>query len=144
MTTQDVEAITPQTLINIRPVVASIKEFFGTSQLSQFMDQTNPLAALPTSVVFLRLDRVVFHASAQASKSATFTRLTTAACVQSRPLKVPNIGLIGLLATYGRIYAFGFVETPYRKVSTVKVLDKVDTSPLTKKTCTSSLRRTRR
>jgi DNA-directed RNA polymerase subunit beta len=87
MTTQDVEAITPQTLINIRPVVASIKEFFGTSQLSQFMDQTNPLSGLTHKRRLSRWARVVCPASAPASRCATCTRRTTAACAPSRPLR---------------------------------------------------------
>ena len=85
MTTQDVEAITPQTLINIRPVVASIKEFFGTSQLSQFMDQTNPLAGLTHRRRLSALGPgVVCPASAPASRSATCTPATTAGCARSR------------------------------------------------------------
>ena len=85
MTTQDVEAITPQTLINIRPVVASIKEFFGTSQLSQFMDQTNTLSGPhPQAPSLARSDPAVCRASARASRSATSTRPTTAACARSR------------------------------------------------------------
>jgi DNA-directed RNA polymerase subunit beta len=85
MTTQDVEAITPQTLINIRPVVASIKEFFGTSQLSQFMDQTNPLAGLTHKRRLSALGPVVCPASGPASRSATCTPRTTAGCARSRP-----------------------------------------------------------
>jgi DNA-directed RNA polymerase beta subunit len=87
MTTQDVEAITPQTLINIRPVVAAIKEFFGTSQLSQFMDQNNPLSGLTHRAACRRWARVVSPVSAPASRSATCTSATTAACARSRPLK---------------------------------------------------------
>ena len=87
MTTQDVEAITPQTLINIRPVVASIKEFFGTSQLSQFMDQTNPLAGLTHKRRLSALGPAVCPVSAPASRSATSTRRTTAACARSRRRK---------------------------------------------------------
>ena len=87
MTTQDVEAITPQTLINIRPVVASIKEFFGTSQLSQFMDQTNPLAGLTHKRRLSRSALVVCRVSVPASRSATCTPATTAGCARSRRRK---------------------------------------------------------
>ena len=88
MTTQDVEAITPQTLINIRPVVASIKEFFGTSQLSQFMDQTNTLAGLTHKRRLSALGPAACRASARASRSATCTRRTTAGCARSRRPRV--------------------------------------------------------
>lgn len=88
MTTQDVEAITPQTLINIRPVVASIKEFFGTSQLSQFMDQNNPLSGLTHK---RRLSALgpggLSRERKPASRSETCTRPTTDACARSRPPK---------------------------------------------------------
>ncbi|CAM5472738.1 DNA-directed RNA polymerase subunit beta [Streptomyces tanashiensis] len=87
MTTQDVEAITPQTLINIRPVVASIKEFFGTSQLSQFMDQNNPLSGLTHKRRLWRWVPVVCPVSGPASRSETCTRPTTDACARSRPPK---------------------------------------------------------
>ena len=87
MTTQDVEAITPQTLINIRPVVAAIKEFFGTSQLSQFMDQNNPLSGLTHKRRLSRSVQVVSPVTAPAWRSVTFTRATTAACARSRPRK---------------------------------------------------------
>ena len=83
MTTQDVEAITPQTLINIRPVVAAIKEFFGTSQLSQFMDQNNPVGPDPQASA--RRCPAVCPASAPASRCATCTPATTAGCARSRP-----------------------------------------------------------
>lgn len=87
MTTQDVEAITPQTLINIRPVVASIKEFFGTSQLSQFMDQTNPLSGLTHKRRLSALGPGGLSRERATSRSVTSTRRTTAACVRSRPPK---------------------------------------------------------
>jgi len=126
MTTQDVEAITPQTLINIRPVVAAIKEFFGTSQLSQFMDQTNPLAGLTHKRRLSALgpgglsrERAGFEV--RDVHSSHYGRM----CPIETP-EGPNIGLIGSLATYGRINAFGFVETPYRRVKNGKVSDKVD------------------
>ena len=126
MTTQDVEAITPQTLINIRPVVASIKEFFGTSQLSQFMDQTNPLAGLTHKRRLSALgpgglsrERAGFEV--RDVHPSHYGRM----CPIETP-EGPNIGLIGSLATYGRINAFGFVETPYRKVVKGRVTDQVD------------------
>ncbi|GAB3676635.1 DNA-directed RNA polymerase subunit beta [Angustibacter aerolatus] len=126
MTTQDVEAITPQTLINIRPVVASIKEFFGTSQLSQFMDQTNPIAGLTHKRRLSALgpgglsrDRAGFEV--RDVHPSHYGRM----CPIETP-EGPNIGLIGSLATYARINAFGFVETPYRKVVDGRVTDDVD------------------
>jgi DNA-directed RNA polymerase subunit beta len=125
MTTQDVEAITPQTLINIRPVVAAIKEFFGTSQLSQFMDQVNPLSGSPTAAASRRSALAACPVSAPASRSATSTSRTTAACARSRRRKGPNIGLIGALATFARVNEFGFIESPYRKSSNGKVTDEI-------------------
>ena len=126
MTTQDVEAITPQTLINIRPVVASIKEFFGTSQLSQFMDQTNPLAGLTHKRRLSALgpgglsrERAGFEV--RDVHPSHYGRM----CPIETP-EGPNIGLIGSLATYARINAFGFVETPYRKVVNGRVTDDID------------------
>jgi DNA-directed RNA polymerase subunit beta len=126
MTTQDVEAITPQTLINIRPVVASIKEFFGTSQLSQFMDQTNPLSGLTHKRRLSALgpgglsrDRAGFEV--RDVHPSHYGRM----CPIETP-EGPNIGLIGSLATYARVTAFGFIETPYRKVNKGKVSDQVD------------------
>ncbi|MEU4580472.1 DNA-directed RNA polymerase subunit beta, partial [Nonomuraea sp. NPDC023979] len=126
MTTQDVEAITPQTLINIRPVVASIREFFGTSQLSQFMDQTNPLAGLTHKRRLSALgpgglsrERAGFEV--RDVHPSHYGRM----CPIETP-EGPNIGLIGSLASYGRINAFGFVETPYRKVVDGKVTDQID------------------
>ena len=126
MTTQDVEAITPQTLINIRPVVASIKEFFGTSQLSQFMDQTNPLSGLTHKRRLSALgpgglsrERAGFEV--RDVHPSHYGRM----CPIETP-EGPNIGLIGSLATFGRVNAFGFVETPYRKVTGGEVTDQVD------------------
>lgn len=126
MTTQDVEAITPQTLINIRPVVASIKEFFGTSQLSQFMDQTNPLAGLTHKRRLSALgpgglsrERAGFEV--RDVHPSHYGRM----CPIETP-EGPNIGLIGSLASFGRINSFGFVETPYRKVIDGKVSEQVD------------------
>jgi DNA-directed RNA polymerase subunit beta len=126
MTTQDVEAITPQTLINIRPVVASIKEFFGTSQLSQFMDQTNPLAGLTHKRRLSALgpgglsrERAGFEV--RDVHPSHYGRM----CPIETP-EGPNIGLIGSLASYGRVNPFGFVETPYRKVVDGRVTDQID------------------
>jgi DNA-directed RNA polymerase subunit beta len=126
MTTQDVEAITPQTLINIRPVVASIKEFFGTSQLSQFMDQTNPLAGLTHKRRLSALgpgglsrERAGFEV--RDVHPSHYGRM----CPIETP-EGPNIGLIGSLSSYARVNAFGFVETPYRKVTDGKVTDQID------------------
>ncbi len=126
MTTQDVEAITPQTLINIRPVVASIKEFFGTSQLSQFMDQTNPLAGLTHK---RRLSALGPGGLSRDRAGMEVRDVHPSHYGRMCPIETPegpNIGLIGSLASYGRINAFGFVETPYRKVTNGKVTDHVD------------------
>ncbi|NCT89697.1 DNA-directed RNA polymerase subunit beta [Cellulomonas sp. APG4] len=125
MTTQDVEAITPQTLINIRPVVASIKEFFGTSQLSQFMDQNNPLAGLTHK---RRLSALGPGGLSRDRAGMEVRDVHPSHYGRMCPIETPegpNIGLIGSLATYGRINAFGFVETPYRKVKGGKVTDEV-------------------
>ncbi|NYF40157.1 DNA-directed RNA polymerase subunit beta [Streptosporangium sandarakinum] len=126
MTTQDVEAITPQTLINIRPVVASIKEFFGTSQLSQFMDQTNPLAGLTHKRRLSALgpgglsrERAGFEV--RDVHPSHYGRM----CPIETP-EGPNIGLIGSLASFGRVNSFGFVETPYRKVVDGRVTEEVE------------------
>ncbi|WP_248966418.1 DNA-directed RNA polymerase subunit beta, partial [Sphaerisporangium perillae] len=126
MTTQDVEAITPQTLINIRPVVASIKEFFGTSQLSQFMDQTNPLAGLTHKRRLSALgpgglsrERAGFEV--RDVHPSHYGRM----CPIETP-EGPNIGLIGSLSSFGRVNSFGFVETPYRKVVDGRVTEDID------------------
>jgi DNA-directed RNA polymerase subunit beta len=125
MTTQDVEAITPQTLINIRPVVAAIKEFFGSSQLSQFMDQTNPLAGLTHKRRLSALgpgglsrERAGFEV--RDVHPSHYGRM----CPIETP-EGPNIGLIGYLSTYARINRFGFIETPYRKVERGRVTDEI-------------------
>ncbi|MCF8012118.1 MAG: DNA-directed RNA polymerase subunit beta [Clostridiales bacterium] len=116
MTIQDVDVITPQVLINIRPVVASIKEFFGSSQLSQFMDQTNPLAELTHKRRLSALgpgglsrERAGFEV--RDVHHSHYGRM----CPIETP-EGPNIGLIGSLSSYARINKFGFIETPYRKV----------------------------
>ena len=126
MTTQDPEAITPQSLINIRPVNATIKEFFGTSQLSQFMDQNNPLAGVTNKRRLSALgpgglsrDRASMEV--RDVHPSHFGRM----CPIESP-EGPNIGLIGSLATFGRINPFGFIETPYRKVINGHVTDEVE------------------
>ncbi len=126
MTTQDVEAITPQTLINIRPVVASIKEFFGTSQLSQFMDQNNPLAGLTHK---RRLSALGPGGLSRDRAGMEVRDVHPSHYGRMCPIETPegpNIGLIGSLATYARINPFGFVETPYRKVNKGVVTDDVE------------------
>ena len=116
MTTQEPEAITPQSLINIRPIQASLKEFFGTSQLSQFMDQPNPIAGLTHRRRLSALgpgglsrERAGFEV--RDVHPSHYGRM----CPIETP-EGPNIGLIGTLATYGRVNRFGFIETPYWKV----------------------------
>ena len=126
MTTQDVEAITPQTLINIRPVVASIKEFFGTSQLSQFMDQNNPLAGLTHK---RRLSALGPGGLSRDRAGMEVRDVHPSHYGRMCPIETPegpNIGLIGSLATYARINPFGFIETPYRKVTNGQVTDEVE------------------
>ena len=125
MTTQDVEAITPQTLINIRPVVAAIKEFFGTSQLSQFMDQVNPLSGLTHRRRLSALgpgglsrERAGFEV-----RDVHFSHYGRMCPIETP--EGPNIGLIGALATYARVNEFGFIESPYRKVVNGKVTDEI-------------------
>ena len=126
MTTQDVEAITPQSLINIRPVVAALKEFFGTSQLSQFMDQTNPIAGLTHK---RRLNALGPGGLSRDRAGMEVRDVHHSHYGRMCPIETPegpNIGLIGSLASYGRINPYGFVETPYRRVEKGKVTDKVD------------------
>ena len=125
MTTQDVEAITPQSLINIRPVVAALKEFFGTSQLSQFMDQTNPIAGLTHK---RRLSALGPGGLSRDRAGMEVRDVHPSHYGRMCPIETPegpNIGLIGSLASYGRINPFGFVETPYRLVKKGKVSDEV-------------------
>lgn len=126
MTIQDVDVITPQVLINIRPVVAAIKEFFGSSQLSQFMDQTNPLAELTHKRRLSALgpgglsrERAGFEV--RDVHHSHYGRM----CPIETP-EGPNIGLIGSLSTYGRINPYGFIEAPYRKVNNGQVTDQID------------------
>ena len=125
MTTQDVEAITPQTLINIRPVVAAVKEFFGTSQLSQFMDQNNPLSGLAHK---RRLSALGPGGLSRERAGFEVRDVHTSHYGRMCPIETPegpNIGLIGALATYARVNEYGFIETPYRTVVDGKVTDEV-------------------
>ena len=123
MTTQDVEAITPQSLINIRPVVAALKEFFGTSQLSQFMDQTNPIAGLTHK---RRLSALGPGGLSRDRAGMEVRDVHPSHYGRMCPIETPEGPNIGSLASYGRINPFGFVETPYRKVENGQVTDKVD------------------
>ena len=125
MTTQDVEAITPQTLINTRPVSAAIKEFFGTSQLSQFMDQVNPLSGLTHRRRLSALgpgglsrERAGFEV-----RDVHFSHYGRMCPIETP--EGPNIGLIGGLATFARVNEFGFIESPYRVVMDGQVTDDI-------------------
>ena len=127
MTIQDLDVVTPQSLINIRPVTAAIKEFFGSSPLSQFMDQTNPLAELThkrrlSALGPGGLSRERANMEVRDVHYSHYGRM----CPIETP-EGPNIGLISYLATYARINEYGFIETPYRKVDkeTFKVADEV-------------------
>ena len=125
MTTQDVEAITPQTLINIRPVVAAIKEFFGTSQLSQFMDQNNPLSGLTHK---RRLSALGPGGLSRERAGLEVRDVHPSHYGRMCPIETPegpNIGLIGSLSVYARVNPFGFIETPYRKVNDGVVTDEI-------------------
>lgn len=125
MTTQDVEAITPQTLINIRPVVAAIKEFFGTSQLSQFMDQNNPLSGLTDK---RRLSALGPGGLSRERAGLEVRDVHPSHYGRMCPIETPegpNIGLIGSLSVYARVNPFGFIETPYRKVVYGVVSDEI-------------------
>ena len=128
MSIQDISTVTPQQLINIRPVVASVKEFFGSSQLSQFMDQTNPLGELTHKRRMSALgpgglsrDRAGYEV-----RDVHYTHYGRLCPIETP--EGPNIGLINSLATYAIVNKYGFVETPYRRVSwdTHKVTDKID------------------
>ena len=125
MTTQDVEAISPQTLINVRPVVAAIKEFFGTSQLSQFMDQVNPLSGLTHRRRLSALgpgglsrERAGFEV-----RDVHFSHYGRMCPIETP--EGPNIGLMGALSTFARVNPFGFIESPYRRVVNGKVTNEV-------------------
>nr|AJA74427.1 DNA-directed RNA polymerase beta subunit [Clavibacter sp. ZUM3936Rif] len=126
MTTQDIEAITPQTLINVRPVVAAIKEFFGTSQLSQFMDQNNPLAGLTYK---RRLSALGPGGLSRERAGVEVRDVHPSHYGRMCPIETPegpNIGLIGSLASFARINSFGFIETPYRRVVDGVVTEQID------------------
>ncbi|MGH3436073.1 MAG: DNA-directed RNA polymerase subunit beta [Sciscionella sp.] len=126
MTTQDVEAITPQTLINIRPVVAAIKEFFGTSQSSQFMDQNNPIAGLTHK---RRLSALGPGGLSRERAGMDVRDVHPSHYGRMCPIETPegpNIGLIGSLCAYARVNPFGFIETPYRKVLDGRVTEQID------------------
>ena len=125
MTTQDSEAISPQTLINVRPVVAAIKEFFGTSQLSQFMDQVNPLSGLTHRRRLSALgpgglsrERAGFEV-----RDVHFSHYGRMCPIETP--EGPNIGLIGALSTFARVNPFGFIESPYRRVKNGKVTNEI-------------------
>jgi DNA-directed RNA polymerase subunit beta len=125
MTTEDVDTITPQTIINIRPVVAALKEFFGSSQLSQFMDQTNSLAGLThrrrlSALGAGGLTRERAPIEVRDVHPTHYGRM----CPIETP-EGPNIGLIGSLASFATVSEFGFVQTPYRKVTNGKVSDDI-------------------
>ena len=126
MSIRDQEQLSPVTLVNIRPVVAALREFFGSSQLSQFMDQTNPLAELRHKRTLsalgpggLRRERAGFDV--RDVHHSHYGRI----CPIETP-EGPNIGLIVSLSTYGQINEFGFLETPYRCVESGKVTDKIE------------------
>ncbi len=125
MTTEDVDTITPQTIINIRPVVAALKEFFGSSQLSQFMDQTNSLAGLThrrrlSALGAGGLTRERAPIEVRDVHPTHYGRM----CPIETP-EGPNIGLIGSLASFATVSEFGFIQTPYRKVTNGKVTDDI-------------------
>ncbi len=125
MTTEDVDAITPQTIINIRPVVAALKEFFGSSQLSQFMDQTNSLAGLTHR---RRLSALGAGGLTRERAPIEVRDVHVTHYGRMCPIETPegpNIGLIGSLASYATVSEFGFVQTPYRKVENGKVTDEI-------------------
>ena len=126
MTTQEMEEVTPKTLINIRPVTAAMKEFFGSSQLSQFMDQTNPVAELTNK----RRLSALGPGGLSRDRAGVEVRDVNAShygriCPIESP-EGPNIGLITSLASYAKIDEYGFIMTPYRKVENCKITEHVD------------------
>ncbi|OUO33180.1 DNA-directed RNA polymerase subunit beta [Olsenella sp. An293] len=134
MASQDVDDITPQSLINIRPIVAAIKEFFGSSQLSQFMDQANPLAGLTHKrrLSALGPGGLAGHKSGSSRRTNVPTAVRdvhnshySRMCPIETP-EGPNIGLIGSLALYAHVNEYGFIEAPYRRVENGVVTDKID------------------
>ena len=125
MTTQEIDTVTPQTLVNIRPIVSAIRDFFGSSPLSQFMDQTNPLAELTHKRRLSALgpgglsrDRASFEA-----RDVHYTHYGRMCPIETP--EGPNIGLISYLATYARVSKFGFIEAPYRVVKDGKVTEEI-------------------
>ena len=134
MSSQDIDEITPQSLINIRPIVAAIKEFFGSSQLSQFMDQSNPLAGLTHKrrLSALGPGGLAGHKSGSSRRTNVPTAVRdvhnshySRMCPIETP-EGPNIGLIGSLALYARVNEYGFIEAPYRQVHNGQVTDIID------------------
>ena len=126
MTTQDMETVTPKTLINIRPVTAVIKEFFGSSQLSQFMDQVNPIAELTHK---RRLSALGPGGLARDRAGMEVRDVNASHYGRICPIESPegqNIGLITSLASYAKVNEYGFIQTPYRKVVNKKLTDQVD------------------
>ncbi len=126
MTTQDIETVTPKTLINIRPVTAVIKEFFGSSQLSQFMDQVNPIAELTHK---RRLSALGPGGLSRDRAGMEVRDVNPSHYGRICPIESPegqNIGLITSLASYAKIDKYGFIQTPYRKVENKKLTDKVE------------------
>ncbi|MDR2749007.1 MAG: DNA-directed RNA polymerase subunit beta [Bifidobacteriaceae bacterium] len=125
MDTQDIENITPQSLINARPIVTQLKDFFGTSQLSQFMDQNNPLAAITHR---RRLSALGPGGLSRERASLEVRDVHPSHYGRMCPIESPegqNIGLVGSLASYAKVNSFGFIQTPYRKVKNGKVTDEV-------------------
>ena len=126
MSMQEPDEITPQSLVNIRPIVAAIKEFFGSSQLSQFMDQTNPAAGITHK---RRLSALGPGGLSRERAGFEVRDVHTSHYGRMCPIETPegpNIGLIGSLATYARVNPYGFIETPYRRVIDGKVTDDID------------------
>ena len=126
MTTQDIETVTPKTLINIRPVTAVIKEFFGSSQLSQFMDQVNPISSLThkrrlSALGPGGLSRDRAGMEVRDVNASHYGRICPIECPEGQ-----NIGLITSLASYAKVNEYGFIQTPYRKVNNKKLTDQVD------------------
>ncbi|EZX18360.1 MULTISPECIES: DNA-directed RNA polymerase subunit beta [Mammaliicoccus] len=128
MSIQDTDSITPQQLINIRPVIASIKEFFGSSQLSQFMDQANPLAELTHKrrLSALGPGGLTRERAGMEVRDVHYSHYGRMCPIETP--EGPNIGLINSLSSYARVNEFGFIETPYRKVNieTNQVTDRID------------------
>ncbi|MDD5805800.1 MAG: DNA-directed RNA polymerase subunit beta [Eggerthellales bacterium] len=126
MSTQEPEEITPQSLVNIRPITAAIKEFFGSSQLSQFMDQSNPAAGITHK---RRLSALGPGGLSRERAGFEVRDVHTSHYGRMCPIETPegpNIGLIGSLATYARVNSYGFIETPYRRVIDGRVTDDID------------------